>query len=123
MAHGIRITIHHQKRRFAPRDDEMRRVIACPRRLAEKIRRWLLALEIFHAPRAPKRFEFSFWKLHALDSRNCAGDSRAPFPPLTRDQYVNNIVAAARVRSQPRESRVVKLSHQIRRRILGGYQP
>jgi hypothetical protein len=59
MADRVWITIHHEKRRFAPRDDEMGRVIACPRCLFEKI--WIrFFLKIFDTPRRPERFEVSF---------------------------------------------------------------
>src|SRR5205823_8682001 len=62
MANCVRITIHHQECIFAPRDHQMRGVIACPSRCFEKIRVRFFPLEILDPPRAPKRFQFFFWK-------------------------------------------------------------
>src|SRR6266581_6275528 len=42
----------------------MRGVIARPSRRLQEIRVWFFALEIFHPPRAPERFQFFFRKFH-----------------------------------------------------------
>src|SRR5437763_12836545 len=56
-------------------------VIARPCRLLEKIRVRFFALKIFHAPRRPKRFQFSFREFHrAARVKLCVAKSSQHLP-------------------------------------------
>ena len=55
MTNRVGVTVHHQKRVFAPRNHQMRGVIARPCRRFEKIPVARFLLEILHPPRTPER--------------------------------------------------------------------
>src|ERR1700686_1818150 len=63
MADGVRITVHYQKRRFPPRDHQVRGVIVRSRRGREKFYVARFLLKVFHLPWRPQRLAFFLRKL------------------------------------------------------------
>src|SRR5688572_190042 len=66
MPDAVGIAVHHEEGVLSARDDEMRGVVAGPRRVRHEIRVRRFLLEIFHAPRAPERFDLGFRELHQV---------------------------------------------------------
>src|SRR5438552_12087550 len=65
MPDSIGVAVHYQKSILATSHDQMRSVIAGPRRFAQKIVRARFR-KVFETPGRPKRFQLDFWEIHLV---------------------------------------------------------